>query len=100
MSLKSYFVGRYIVNTVIPAIVDYGFKFKWLAGHRTLVGALLAAIGLCLQTPQPPDVLAALHISAGTSAALLSLGGYLIIIGNRFKAATPIPAAPAKEVTQ
>lgn len=88
------------MNSVIPAIVQYGFQFKWLANHRSWIGALLGAIGLCLQLPQPPDVLAALHISPGMADTILALGGYLIIIGNRFKTAEPPAAAPAKEIGQ
>lgn len=80
------------MKNLIPFIVQQGFKFKWLAKYRSLVGAALAAIGLCLELPQPPDILAALHISAGTADLMLSLGGYLIVIGNRFKD-DPLPPA-------
>lgn len=94
MSIKSWLIGRYIVNTIIPAIVKWGFQFAWLRGHRTWIGALIGAIGFLAQTPLPPDILTALHLTPGVGETMIALGGYLITIGLRFRTDPLPPDAP------
>jgi hypothetical protein len=95
MSFKSWLARRYIVNTLIPFIVQQGFKFKWMQRYRTIVGAGLILVGLMAgalaQTPIPPDVVASLHLAFILHWAPLA-GTYLGIIGARFKD-DPLPPA-------